>query len=650
MTIRKLFALALCLLPVFAIAQAGSWQLNQSIGGFNQVHVYTPASQLPLGDGRALLVVLHGCTQSIDAYLNANLETAAEEHGMVVAVPDAVNKAGFGCWSYWQGAISRNSGDYARLVNLASSLTNDASFAIDPNQVYIAGLSSGATFAAQAACTAPDIFAGVAPSAGPTIGTSSSGAIGPCETVSPAQFESRCRSYAGSSFQSYFDTQVAVVGHGTSVTTVNTCYNQQNAKGYARLFGVAPLACTNTIVEGSGSAEETLWEDGRVAMLWFDNLAHVWSGGPGASGSFIGGNSINFASYLGEFFAANNPRINRNQPPSVDALAVAAVDSTLLIEGIASDADGTVDVVLVSISNIDAAPVLVSSFSTPVDIDGNFSISSNDLADGLYEVSAVAVDDQGAESVAESEQARIGPPPPEQPPVISDVDVSINGQCATVSGVVTDPNQNLDSVSVTFFGPVGQIGTSPAEIDGVLFAASRCELPGGTVEATATAIDTTNLSSSAVIEFEIDAGQTGDFNFHIAQGHITWGSGYAACYLAFGTNSFTMRETSASGGQCRWVADDNASCQGPIQACSQSEPVQPPPEPEPEPEPSCISRTAMNYLHRSAGRAYSSGFFWAPDYFAEGSNDPMPGSTYGTNTLYSLDDGNVWKVGNCPTA
>ncbi|MEX0915833.1 MAG: hypothetical protein WDZ60_08065 [Wenzhouxiangellaceae bacterium] len=75
-------------------------------------------------------------------------------------------------------------------------------------------------------------------------------------------------------------------------------------------------------------------------------------------------------------------------------------------------------------------------------------------------------------------------------------------------------------------------------------------------------------------------------------------------------------------------------------------PTEPDPEPAPEPDPQCQEFTAYNYLHRSAGRAYSSGSFWAPDYFAEGSNDALPGSTYGTNTL-SSSDGQFWNREAC---
>lgn len=68
---------------------AGDWQQNVAIGGFSKVHIYTPDSVSPVGEGKSLLIVLHGCVQPINNYLTAELETAAEAYGMVIAVPDA---------------------------------------------------------------------------------------------------------------------------------------------------------------------------------------------------------------------------------------------------------------------------------------------------------------------------------------------------------------------------------------------------------------------------------------------------------------------------------------------------------------------------------------------------------------------------------
>jgi len=650
--------IVLCLLVLVASgnARAGSWANGLSLGGFNAVNVYTPDSVSPVGQGRSLLIVLHGCTQSINAFNTANLEDAAEDFGMVIAVPDAVNKAGFSCWSYWQGAVSRTSGDYRNLIGLANALSGDSARGIDPDQVYIAGLSSGATFAAQTACVAPDVFAGVAPSAGPTIGTSSSGAIGTCETVSPDQFRSRCEGWAGLSLRDAFDTQVAVVGHGTQDTTVDLCYNEQNARGYARLYGVERLTGeVTTITEGARTAEQHLWSDQRVAMLWLNGLTHAWSGGEGASGSFIGSQSINFATYLGAYFAANNKRVSRNQAPVIEALDVIEQAGRLEISARAVDPDGTVDVVTAVIERLDAVDAVeVQRIDGAPAADGGFTAVSMDLPDALYRVRVFARDDQGEIGDPAVREQRIGPPPPASPPQIGALTATVDGQCATVRGDVFDANQDLESVSVEFSLDSVLLDTVPANRTGGTFEASRCALPGGTLGALAVAIDAAGLEGRASVTFEIDAGQTGDTNFHIDRGHIEWGFGYAECFLAFGTAEFTMRETATADGQCRWVADGDASCRGPVQPCSDAGDNDPPPAPDPDPDPdpdpapdpACTEHTTQNYLHRAAGRAYSSGFFWAPDYFASGSDDPMPGSTYGTNTLSSTD-GEFWSLGGC---
>lgn len=545
-------------------SMAGSWQQNVSIGGFNKVHIYTPDSNSAIGSGKSLLIVLHGCVQPINNYLTAKLETASEAHGMVVAVPDAMNKAGYSCWSYWQGSITRNSGDYKNLINLATTMSGDASRNIDAKQVYIAGLSSGAAMSAQTACLAPDIFAGVAPSAGPTIGTSSNGAITSCETVSTSTFKSRCEGYAGSA-KSHFSTQIAAIGHGTADTTVNKCYNQQNANGFAKVYGATQLSGTNNISEGVGhTASESLWTDNRVAMLWFDNLDHSWSGGTGASGDYIDDNSINFANYLGSYFASNNKRVDRNSGPMINNHNAIDVNGTLQVTGLAVDAEGSVTNVAISIYALNSgAAVLVESVNvSAAPSDGSYSANSNTLSDGLYQITAIATDNENKEGDLVSVTARIGPEPPATAPSLSGISAIIAGQCATVTGNVIDINQNLSSVIVSFSN-----GNVVAAISENQYMAEQCDLPGGSNIATVTASDTNALSSSDSVQFTIDAGVTGNYNLHINQGHITWGNGYSACYLEFGTNEFTMREYPSGSNQCQWIADGEPSCAGPSQVC-----------------------------------------------------------------------------------
>ncbi|MEP1743207.1 MAG: PHB depolymerase family esterase [Kangiellaceae bacterium] len=673
-------SLFIVIIGLFSSAQvmAGSWQQNVSIGGFNNVHIYTPDSQSPVGDGKSLLIVLHGCVQPINNYLTAQLETAAEEYGMVVAVPDAMNKAGFSCWSYWTGSKSRTEGDYKNLIDLANTMSADSQRGIDPNQVYIAGLSSGAAFASTTACVAPDIFAGVASSAGPTIGTSSSGALNTCEVVSPNTFESRCDSYAGS-FQNNFDTQLAVVAHANNDPTVDDCYNQQNANGYAKVYGdLSQLPGSSIVSDSNGkTAEQFLFENNRIAMLWFDQaVGHAWSGGQGASGGYISDQAINFASYLGQHFSENNLRVDRNQAPEFSNVTTSETNSSISVTGNATDSDGQVSNVNIQIISTSTGQLQQSVNTNVSQSNGSFSVTSQPLADDLYRIVLVATDDQNAESDVVSITQRVGPEPADTAPSLSNISATVAGQCATISGTVLDINLDLDNVVVSFSN-----GDVVATVSNDEYSAEQCNLPGGTNSAQVTATDAQNLSSSDSISFEIDAGVTGDYNLHISQGHITWGVGYSACYLEFGSGQFTMREYPSGSNQCQWIADGAASCAGPVQACAGG--GTPPtdsdndgvtddvdncpntansdqldndndgignvcdPTPDGEPGGSCEEFTTFNYYHKTAGRAYSIGFF-SPDYYAEGSDDPMAGSTWGSTTLSSSDGGVNWNVGSCP--
>jgi poly(hydroxyalkanoate) depolymerase family esterase len=620
-------------------AVAGSWQQNVRVGGFNKVHLYTPDSVSAIGQGRGLLVVLHGCTQSIDAYLSANLSQAAEQYGLVIAVPDAMNKAGFGCWSYWQGTKSRTAGDYKNVITLANNLLADVNYQIDPNQVYIAGLSSGAAFANTTACLAPDVFAGMGVSAGPSIGTSSSGAIGPCETANVA---SRCAQYAGG-FSGHFNSQIASIAQGRNDTTVNLCYNEQNANGMADLYNVSRLTGENLISNGANrTADESLWQDGRVSMVWFNNVDHAWSGGQGASGAYINGNSINYASYLGQFFLENNQRVNRNSAPELSNISVSQQASVVTVTGNVADTDGDAITVTARFTNSLDQQQLVSASPAA----GSFSLSSPALADDWYQLTVTATDSGGLVSASFTEPLLIGPPPAATPPELSDVAAAVDGQCVTVSGRVFDLNRDLDTVTVAFTNT-----TLNAVITADVFSAQQCQLAGGEQSALVTATDQGGLFSAEQLTFTIDAGQNATLAQHISAGRLDY-TNYANCYLEYSTARFVLRENGITTSQCRWQ-DDDASCFGPAQTCSTVNPGDggdggddgnPPPPPPPT---DCVAFTTNNYSHKVAGRAYSTGNVYLPNYFANGSNTTMAGSTWGVTTL-SSSDSSFWQVGACP--
>ncbi len=662
----KFISLTLALL-LTAGAAFGDWSLNERKGGFNAVNIYTPETVSPIGNGRSLLIILHGCTHPISDFIStgsqtgAQLEDPSEEYGMVVAVPDAANKEGFSCWGYWTSQ-NRNVGDYANLIDLVDEMTGDSNYNIDPNQVYVAGLSSGASFANTIACLAPDVFAGVGVSAGPTIGTSANDAIGGYGNVPPSTFKARCEGYAGSN-RSFLQTQVASIGHGDADTLVSTQYNRQNAEGMAAVYGVSELSTTRVIEETPGhTAQEFMWEDGRVSMLWFNGLPHDWSGGQGANGgSYIDSQSINYARYLGEFFSTYNNRVDRNQGPVLSNVQFSSSNTNISVSGSASDAEGSVSQVVLTVEGLTTGATDTASTGS-----SNFSLSTGNLPEDLYLVEVVGIDNEGAEGDTVTDTQTVGNISGARAPILRDVAVSTNQRCATVSGLVVDLNEDVSSVTVAF-----STETVTATIDGFDFEAEACFLPGGSNTATVTATDATGLSTTAELSFDIDAGVTATVTEHINAGRLDYANGYSACYLAFSSDPFTMFERPFGNG-CRWE-EAGGACAGPEVTCS-GPPINTPtptptpvvtptptpvvtptptptpvvtPTPTPTPGPECTNVTAMNYYHKIGGRAYSTGSYWTPNYYANGSNQAMAGSTYGTTTLRSTN-GTYWEVGTCP--
>lgn len=298
---------AVILLPVAAAVHAGSWK-TEAVGGFSQVHIYTPDTLSPTGSGRSLLIALHGCLQSNEDMKGAKWQWVAETYGMVIALPEAMHKEGMGCWGYWTDPKSRDSKDYKNIAQLVKELLARSEAKIDSDQVYIAGLSSGGSFTMNVGCMMPDLFAGMGIDAGPSAGTSAACAITvKCGTVD--ETVEACRKLAGS-YASHLDTQIASIAYGTWDYTVNKGYALQNAEAMAKIYGASKA----DEAEGPSATTITSWQikgADAVSMAAVKNLGHAWPGGKGASGSYVDGSCFNYGAYLAEFFTRNNRRVKR---------------------------------------------------------------------------------------------------------------------------------------------------------------------------------------------------------------------------------------------------------------------------------------------------------------------------------------------------
>ncbi|MFL0801824.1 MAG: PHB depolymerase family esterase [Agarilytica sp.] len=311
------FTSILCTTVVATSANAGSWRSEATIGGKLKTHVYVPTSSPRLNNKRALMVSLHGCGQThSDFKTGANWRSTADAYGMVVALPKSSNEGSYGwlgCWNFHVGmSASRNRTDAKYLINMVNALLSDTSLNLDPKQVYITGLSSGAGMTNQMACLAPDIFAGAGVNAGPAPGSRGSDLRRP--GISATKGRSNCNSLAGSRKNKLY-TQVYNNVHGTRDTSVGPAHAQRNTEIFDLVYeqdGSNISVCSTSTLSGGGDV--TTLCDGigpRISKVMVNGMKHAWPAGRGSSGGgrYIDHTHINYPEYITSFFFDNNRRL-----------------------------------------------------------------------------------------------------------------------------------------------------------------------------------------------------------------------------------------------------------------------------------------------------------------------------------------------------
>jgi poly(hydroxyalkanoate) depolymerase family esterase len=120
--------------------------------------LFVPAEPTP---SAALVVVLHGCTQSAASYdACAGWSALGEEFGFYVLFPEQnrTNNANL-CFNWFsKGDIARDEGEAMSIKQMIAEVT--AKHPIDSKRVFITGLSAGGAMANVMMATYPEIFAG----------------------------------------------------------------------------------------------------------------------------------------------------------------------------------------------------------------------------------------------------------------------------------------------------------------------------------------------------------------------------------------------------------------------------------------------------------------------------------------------------------
>lgn len=250
---------------------------------------------------RALVVMLHGCTQDPDDFATGTgMNDLALEQGFCVLYPAQAQDANPSrCWNWFKhNHQGRERGEAAVIASMTQAAMRAQD--IDPGRVFIAGLSAGGAMAALVAAAYPEVFAavgihsGLAPGAASTLpeGLSAMRSGGRAPTDLPVP---------------------AIVFHGDQDSTVHARNGEQ---------AVAAVLASSLCAEGS-SGRRPVVEQGQsaqgsrytraihrlpsgrvVAEHWVVHGAgHAWSGGR-AAGSYTDPRGPDASREMLRFFSA----------------------------------------------------------------------------------------------------------------------------------------------------------------------------------------------------------------------------------------------------------------------------------------------------------------------------------------------------------
>jgi len=265
---------------------------HMNAAGRRDYKLYVPGSYA--GAPAPLVVMLHGCTQDPEDFATGTqMNVLAEETGCLVLYPAQSKGANLSrCWN-WFNAVDqrRDEGEPSIIAGMTRAIM--ASHAVDPGQVYVAGLSAGGAMATIMGTLYPDLYAAVGVHSGLPFASANS-------------LSSALAAMKGDFRRSTISGQPLpiIVFHGDRDTTVHPANGDELVAQGARHLAHPGTAEPGRVPDGHAYTR-TLYpdEDGMVqAEHWLVHGAgHAWFGG-NARGSYTDGKGPDASREMMRFF------------------------------------------------------------------------------------------------------------------------------------------------------------------------------------------------------------------------------------------------------------------------------------------------------------------------------------------------------------